>query len=99
MSMQTDTHCAVRGCTQERAPDLNTCFRCNTMLATGRLMPSHAWFAVELEYLMQQNEALAEHVRKLNERIDEAKVRIPRDVHDVETAVDRIAGAVADCRR
>ena len=28
----------------------------------------------------------------LNERTDEDKVRFPRDVHDVETAVDRIAG-------
>lgn len=77
MSMQTDTHCAVRGCIQERAPDMNICFRCNTMLATGRLMPSHAWFAVELEHLMQQNEALAEHVRKLNERIDELEDQEP----------------------
>lgn len=77
MTLQTGTQCAVRGCTKDRAPDMNICFRCNTMLVTGRLMSSHAWFAVELEYLMEQNGELAENVRKLNERIDELEDQEP----------------------
>lgn len=65
------SECIVRGCAGQAADQQGVCFRCHSMLRTGKVMPSHAWFAMELEYLMEQNEALAEHVRQLNNKIDQ----------------------------
>lgn len=62
--------CIVRGCAgQTSGKDL--CFRCYTMLKSGRVLPSQAWFATELRFLMEQNEATMEHVRQLHHKIDD----------------------------
>lgn len=66
------SECIVRGCAGQ-APNLQgVCFRCHTMLRTGKVMPSQAWFATELQFLMEQNEATMEHVRQLHNKIDES---------------------------
>jgi len=65
------SECIVRGCAGQ-APNLQgVCFRCHTMLRTGKVMPSQAWFAAELQFLMEQNEAAMEHVRQLHNKIDQ----------------------------
>jgi hypothetical protein len=41
------------------------------MLKSGRILPSQAWFATELRFLAEQNEATMEHVRQLHHKIDD----------------------------
>jgi len=41
------------------------------MLSRGLLMPSGAWFAVELQFLNEQNHHAMEQVRLLHDKVNE----------------------------
>lgn len=63
------TQCIVKGC-ESRAPSNDQlCQRCEVMLSRGLLMSSGAWFAVELDFLNQQNYHAVEQIRLLNDKV------------------------------
>jgi len=41
------------------------------MLSQGSIMPSTAWFAVELEFVNQQNHHAMEQVRLLHDKVND----------------------------
>jgi len=65
------TRCVVKGCGTKTSPSAQLCERCHVMLSRGLLLPSGAWFAVEMEFLNQQNQCTIEQVRKLHDRVNE----------------------------
>jgi len=65
------TRCIVKGCGTKTPPKNQLCERCYVMLSRGVLMPSGAWFAVELEFLHQQNHHAMEQVRLLHDKVNE----------------------------
>ena len=65
------TRCVVKGCGTKTPPHTQLCERCHVMLSRGLLLPSGAWFAVEMEFLNQQNQCTIEQVRKLHDRVNE----------------------------
>lgn len=65
------TICVVKGCGNRTPQHTQLCERCHVMLSRGLLMPSGAWFAIELEFLHQQNHCAMEQVRKLHDKVNE----------------------------
>ena len=63
--------CIVKGCGTKAEEQGQLCFKCNVMLSRGLLLPSGAWFAVEMEFLNQQNQCTIEQVRKLHDQVNE----------------------------
>ena len=63
--------CTVKGCGTKTTPHSQLCQRCFTMLSRGLLMPSGAWFAVELQFLNEQNHHAMEQVRLLHDKVNE----------------------------
>ncbi len=65
------TKCLVKGCTGKTFKDRGLCSRCYVMLSQGSLLPSSAWFAVELEFVNQQNHHAMEQVRLLHDKVND----------------------------
>jgi len=63
--------CVVKGCGAKTRPHTQLCQRCEVMLSRGMLMPSGAWFAIELEFLNTQNHHAMEQVRQLHDKVNE----------------------------
>lgn len=64
------TRCVVKGCGTKTPPHTQLCERCHVMLSRGLLMPSNAWFAVELHFLNEQNHHAMEQVRLLHDKVN-----------------------------
>lgn len=71
MSTEKRNMCAVKGCGTRTEAQEQLCPRCFVMLSRGVLMPSGAWFAVELDFLNQQNHTAMEQIRLLHDRVNE----------------------------
>jgi len=65
------TRCVVKGCGAKTPPHTQLCSRCHVMLSRGLVMPSGAWFAIELEFLTQQNHTAMEQIRHLHDKVNE----------------------------